>query len=141
MAGDPGGSVMHPLAPGGLSTSLGFMLRSVILAAARSARVERLVETAPIRKEAQPRARPVWDVVRARVEALLSESRQWTGGKQRLTATRLHELLVAEGAHLLFLIVDQGEERAGYDSMSRTGLVAAHELKIGSRHWGSHILS
>jgi transposase len=28
---------------------------------------------------------------------LLAESTQWTGGKQRLTATRLHELLVAEG--------------------------------------------
>ena len=32
-----------------------------------------------------------------RVEALLAESAQWTGGKQQLTATRLHELLVAEG--------------------------------------------
>jgi hypothetical protein len=31
------------------------------------------------------------------VEALLAESVHWTGGKQRLTATRLHELLVAEG--------------------------------------------
>ena len=30
-------------------------------------------------------------------EALLAESVQWTGGKQRLTATRLHALLVAEG--------------------------------------------
>ena len=29
--------------------------------------------------------------------ALLAESAQWTGGKQQLTATRLHELLVAEG--------------------------------------------
>lgn len=34
---------------------------------------------------------------RARVEALLTESVQWTGGKQRLTATRLHALLVTEG--------------------------------------------
>ena len=33
----------------------------------------------------------------ARVETLLTESAQWTGGKQRLTATRLHGLLVAEG--------------------------------------------
>jgi transposase len=39
----------------------------------------------------------VWDAVRARVEQLLAESVHWTGGKQRLTATRLHELLVAEG--------------------------------------------
>jgi hypothetical protein len=48
--------------------------------------------------EAGPRARPVWDVVGARcVEAVLADSVRWTGGKQRLTATRLHELLVAEG--------------------------------------------
>jgi transposase len=57
-----------------------------------------LEQTAPTRKiEAGPRARPVWDVVGKRVETLLAESKQWTGGKQRLTATRLHGLLVAEG--------------------------------------------
>jgi transposase len=56
-----------------------------------------LTESIPIRKETQPRARPVWDTVRTRLEALVAESIQWTGGKQRLTATRLHELLVAEG--------------------------------------------
>lgn len=56
-----------------------------------------LTESIPLRKEAGPRARPVWDAVRERVETLLTESSQWTGGKQRLTATRLHELLVAEG--------------------------------------------
>ena len=55
-------------------------------------------QAAPVRKaEASPRARPVWDTVGARVQALLAESRQWTGGKQRLTATRLHALLTAEG--------------------------------------------
>jgi transposase len=56
-----------------------------------------LTEALPIRREAKPRARPVWEKVRARVEALLEESPQWTGGKQQLTATRLHELLVSEG--------------------------------------------
>lgn len=56
-----------------------------------------LQEAAPVRREAQPRARPVWDTVRARVEGLLTESVRWTGGKQQLTATRLHALLVAEG--------------------------------------------
>ena len=57
-----------------------------------------LDQAAPVRKaEAAPRPRPVWDAVGARVQALLAESVQWTGGKQRLTATRLHELLVAEG--------------------------------------------
>ncbi len=54
-------------------------------------------QAVPIRKEPVPRARPVWDAVRARVEMLLAESASWTGGKQRLTATRLHELLRAEG--------------------------------------------
>ena len=56
-----------------------------------------LEEAVPIRAETAPRARPVWDVVGPRVDAVLAESAQWTGGKQQLTATRLHELLVAEG--------------------------------------------
>lgn len=52
----------------------------------------------PVRKvEAGPRPRPVWDTVAVRVQALLTESAKWTGGKQQLTATRLHALLVAEG--------------------------------------------
>ena len=46
---------------------------------------------------AVPRPRPVWNAVGPRVQALLVESVRWTGGKQRLTATRLHALLVAEG--------------------------------------------
>jgi transposase len=55
-------------------------------------------EAAPVRKaEVGPRPRPVWDKVGGRVQALLTESAQWTGGKQRLTATRLHGLVVAEG--------------------------------------------
>jgi transposase len=54
-------------------------------------------EAVPIRKEVAPRARPVWEKVSARVAAMLAESAQWTGGKQQLTATRLHELLVGEG--------------------------------------------
>ena len=55
-------------------------------------------QAAPVRKlEAGPRPRPVWDVVAGRVQALLAESVRWTGGKQRLTATRLHELLLTEG--------------------------------------------
>lgn len=35
--------------------------------------------------------------VAARVETLLAESARWTGGKQQLTATRLHAMLVVEG--------------------------------------------
>jgi transposase len=56
-----------------------------------------LTEAVPMRREAKPRPRPVWEKVGARVEALLAESPQWTGGKQQLTATRLHELLRTEG--------------------------------------------
>jgi transposase len=56
-----------------------------------------LREAVPVRCEAQPRARPVWDRVAVRIQALLTESARWTGGKQQLTATRLHALLVEEG--------------------------------------------
>ena len=56
-----------------------------------------LDEAAPTRIEAAARPRPVWDAVAERVQALLADSIRWTGGKQRLTATRLHELLLAEG--------------------------------------------
>jgi transposase len=57
-----------------------------------------LDQAAPARSAlAAPRARPVWDAVSGRVQTLLGESAQWTGGKQRLTATRLHGLVVAEG--------------------------------------------
>src|SRR5688572_18533222 len=68
--------------------------------------VRKYVEDAvPIRKEAEPRARPVWDAVGPRIDALLAESAQWTGGKQQLTATRLHELLVAEGKQVGVTVV------------------------------------
>jgi transposase len=66
-----------------------------------------LTEAVPIRKETQPRGRPVWAAVGPRVEQLLAESTQWTGGKQRLTATRLHELLVAEGQRVGVTLVKE----------------------------------
>jgi len=56
-----------------------------------------LAQAAPARVEKEPRARPVLEKVGARLEALLAESPQWTAGKQRLTATRLHAMLVTEG--------------------------------------------
>jgi transposase len=56
-----------------------------------------LDQAAAARKPEAERRRPVWELVAPRVETLLIESAQWTGGKQRLTATRLHELLVGEG--------------------------------------------
>src|SRR5579859_1584638 len=51
----------------------------------------------PVRVESAPRPRPVWEKVGPRIEELLTDSPRWTGGKQRLTATRLHAMLVAEG--------------------------------------------
>lgn len=54
-------------------------------------------QAAPSRHESGPRARPVWAKVGPRIEELLATSKDWTGGKQQLTATRLHDLLVTEG--------------------------------------------
>ena len=57
-----------------------------------------LDQAVPLRTvEAASRPRPVWDAVAARVQSVLVDSVRWTGGKQRLTATRLHELLLTEG--------------------------------------------
>jgi transposase len=65
-----------------------------------------LDEAAPARKaEAAARPRPVWDAVASRLQAVLAESVRWTGGKQRLTATRLHTLLVAEGHRVGLTVV------------------------------------
>ncbi len=66
-----------------------------------------LTEAVPKRTETQPRPRPVWEAVRARVETLLAESVQWTGGKQQLTATRLHEMLVADGTQVGVTLVKE----------------------------------
>jgi transposase len=66
-----------------------------------------LTEAVPGRRETQRRARPVWEAVGERVAALLAESSQWTGGKQQLTATRLHELLVAEGRRVGVTLVKE----------------------------------
>ncbi len=56
-----------------------------------------LAQPAPVRVEKAPRARPVLERVEARLEAMLADAPQWTGGKQRLTAARLHTMLVTEG--------------------------------------------
>lgn len=60
--------------------------------------VRRYLRGAPpgIRK-ASARSRPVTDRVWARAEEILGEAPQWTGGKQRLTATRVWRMLVEEG--------------------------------------------
>ena len=65
-------------------------------------------QAAPARKaEAAPRPRPVWDAVAERVQAVLADSVRWTGGKQRLTATRLHEMLLAEGKRVGVTVVKE----------------------------------
>lgn len=56
-----------------------------------------LRQAVPARCETRPRARPVWDRVAVRIQTLLAESARWTGGKQQLTAARLHTLLGEEG--------------------------------------------
>jgi transposase len=66
-----------------------------------------LSEAVPVRRESHARARPVWDKVKERLETLLAESIAWTGGKQQLTATRLHELLRAEGHEVGVTVVKE----------------------------------
>jgi hypothetical protein len=61
----------------------------------------------------------MWDAVGPRFEALLAESGQWTGGKQRLTATRLHELLVTEG-HRVGVTVVRDASQNGSGSAARS---------------------
>jgi transposase len=61
--------------------------------------VRRYVEGAVVpgmRAEA-PRGKPVLERVRPRLEAMLTDSPRWTGGKQRLTASQIHRLLLGEG--------------------------------------------
>jgi len=75
--------------------------------------VKRYLELAePVRIESKPRRKPVWEKVQPRIDALLSEAPSWTGGKQRLTATRLHTLLRAEGFDVGVTLVKQGVAEA-----------------------------
>jgi transposase len=53
------------------------------------------------------KGRPVLDAVRPRAEEILGEAPRWTGGKQRLTAARLHELLRSEGFAVSRTVVKQ----------------------------------
>jgi predicted transcriptional regulator len=48
-------------------------------------------------RRASARPTPVRDAVADRVHALMADSGGWTAGKQRLTATRLHQMLRGEG--------------------------------------------
>lgn len=67
-----------------------------------------LQEETPIGvRRATPRSKPVLEAVGPRLEALLSDSARWTGGKQRLTAARLHELVRAEGLEVGATVVKE----------------------------------
>ena len=50
---------------------------------------------------------PVRDEIKPRVEALLEDAKRWTGGKQRLTAARLLELLRVEGREVGYTVVKE----------------------------------
>ena len=56
-----------------------------------------LSQAAPSRTEVAPRLRPVFEHVRKRLVELLEAAPSWTGGKQRITATRLHCMLREQG--------------------------------------------
>jgi len=56
-----------------------------------------LAVSEPIRREQKPRPRPVFDEVRERIDAILEEWSGRTTTKQRVTGTRLHQVLRSEG--------------------------------------------
>jgi prepilin-type processing-associated H-X9-DG protein len=70
--------------------------------------VKRYVEGAePAVRKAVKRERPVLDEVGPRIVELLEDSKDWTAGKQKLTAARLHELLVGEGLEVGYTLVKE----------------------------------
>jgi len=62
-----------------------------------------------VEPEAKPRERqrPVYDKAAGRITALLEASKGWTKGKQRLTAKRLHTMLINEGVSVGYTLVKQ----------------------------------
>ena len=69
--------------------------------------------------------------MRPRLEELLAEAPRWTGGKQQLTAARLHELLVGEGLVVSDRVVPEMVAEASF-ARPRTG----HELLAGALSHG-----
>lgn len=61
----------------------------------------------PARVEKSPRPRPRWSEAEPEFRALLESSTQWTGGKQRLTAARLHEMLLSKGLEVGYTTVKE----------------------------------
>lgn len=54
-------------------------------------------ETPIGKRKPTPRSRPILDRVRQRMEEVLADAPRFTGGKQRLTAARLHRMLREDG--------------------------------------------
>ena len=70
--------------------------------------VKRYVDGAePGARKPAERERPVLEKVRPRIVELLDESKNWTAGKQKLTAARLHELLRGEGFEVGYTLVKE----------------------------------
>ena len=70
--------------------------------------VKRYVEGAePGARLPVARPSPALDGVRRRLEELLTDSPRWTGGKQRLTATQLHRMVMAEGHRVGVTVVKE----------------------------------
>lgn len=70
--------------------------------------VKRYLELpAPTRTEAEPRPRPTWERAWPRIDQLMRESSKWAQGKQRLTATQLHKMLVAENIQVGVTLVKE----------------------------------
>ena len=56
-----------------------------------------LTESAPVRHEPDPRSRPVMATVGPRVDEILEDWKTRTTKKQRVTSSRMHGQLLAEG--------------------------------------------
>ena len=78
-----------------------------------------LQQAVPVRHEAQPRARPEWDAVRADWRPCWRSRRARRGGKQKLTAARLHALL-AEDGHAVGLTLVKMAMASGAGSGARS---------------------
>ena len=63
--------------------------------------VRRYLRGSPVGlRKKTPRPKPALSAAQARMDTLLAEAPKWTGGKQRLTATRLWRMLAAEGVRI-----------------------------------------
>lgn len=64
-----------------------------------------LREPEPVRREEEPRPRPVFETAKKRIDELVEEWGPRTTEKQRITGTRIHRQLVEEGQHVGLTVV------------------------------------